>query len=351
MSFSRLWVSLLLLSVSAASARGQSPESPETRVPPELQSRWRSLPPEEQERVRKRFQRFQQMSAEERAALRDRHHSLEKARKEVLGTLSAQQIERLERLPTEERERAMRPYVAEFLEQSRKSVLASAGLPEPARGQRNFRDIRRAVAARAEATLREFEEDGDLEPGQAERLMALSPWELRLELAAIQKRHFLQNPPRQFLMLPEAKRDELIQLPAEDFLRKLRDLRGAPPRRPDRLPPLMEDALLGRPRSPRPVPERAIFEALAPEQRQAASKLEGRERTRLIERYLRKNAARVLEAQGRDPAHLQRLTKNLSPVERTRRLLRIIGARHPPGGAGRPHRPVEPGERPRKRTL
>jgi hypothetical protein len=185
------------------------------------------------------------------------------------------------------------------------------------------------VEQRAEANLQEFEEDGILEPGQAEELLQLSPWELRRELRKLQQQHILQNPPPEFEQLSEQERQRLSEMPPDKFMKWMHEKRG---RRHEgkRRPGMLEDALCGRPRHVRPVPEHVLLKVLSEEQKAELAQLSGPEREAGILRFLKQQAAKVLESNGQDPTRLDRL-KGRSPGEVSRELMRIIHPR-PSGG-------------------
>lgn len=292
--------------------------------------RWSELTKEQQAEVRQRFEKFKRMSPEEKQAIKERHRALEQARDKALADLEDEDARKLEQLPPRERKRAMKARLGSYLSRSKKSILDGAGLPDQDAKQPDFNEVRRSVKQRAEATLQEFEEDGLLEPGQAEELLQLSPWELRRELRKLQQQHILQNPPPEFRQLPEQERQALQEMPPDKFMKWMHEKRGRQHER-KRGPGMLEDALCGRPRRVRSVPEEVLLKALTEEQRAEVAQFAGAEREQKLLGCLRINAAKLLESRGQDPQQLERL-KGRSPGEVTRELLRII---HPRKSGGR----------------
>ncbi|MFH0946211.1 MAG: DUF3106 domain-containing protein [Planctomycetota bacterium] len=299
--------------------------------------RWSELTEEQRAEVKRRFEQFKRMSPEEQEAIRERHRALEQARDKALADLQAEEARRLEQLPPRERKRAMNSQLRSYLSRSKKSILEGAGLPGQEAQQPDFDEVRRAMKQRAEATLQEFEEDGFLEPGQAEELLRLSPWELRRELRKLKQRQVLQNPPPELSNLSEQERRELQDLPPDQFMRRMHELHGRKHPRTGE-PGMLEDALCGRPRHVRPVPEQVLLEELSEEQRAELAQFSGSERDEKIVWFLREKAAKALESHGQDPSRLGRL-KELSRDELTRELMRIIHPRKPGGGRPDDRRP------------
>lgn len=198
--------------------------------------RWSRLSPEEQQRVRARFERLQQMSSKERAKLERRARERSGRRRQLLAELSPEERARLASQPPERREQLLR----EMDEDQRRSEgrRIARRLPPEVRDS-----LRRATPAERSQRLEAFKTEVRQElsrkaveglakalgygPAEIERLERL-PVEQRIRtVLRLQKR--LSARQLEVSGLPEGMTEERWKkfdaLPAEEYVRELVRLR------------------------------------------------------------------------------------------------------------------------------
>ncbi len=334
--------SLLWLACAPAAALGQEGAAPPLS---EQRARWEQLTPEERKLVLDRFEQWRKLPDEEKQDLADRHRALGEVKDRVLTTLPAPEKDRIRRLRPRERNRALGPHLSSFLECERKRVLELAGLPAPGCDKVPFSRIRKSARAYAGAVLKQLEEEGHLQDGEAEKLLSLTPCQMKRALREIQRRLILQHPPRALLTLPDEERRKLMNLEPDSFVREIERLKGEAQGRG--IAPMMKDLLQGRHEPPpRPLPEKVLRRVLGDEQLQRLQDAPAQERRQLVLQFLEERARARLAERGEDASILEPL-QGAPDCEKERRLLEIIeggppqGA-PPPGGPG-PSRPPRRG--------
>ncbi|MBI4880383.1 MAG: hypothetical protein HY812_12110 [Planctomycetes bacterium] len=314
----------------------------EGAAPPltEQRARWEQLTPEERKLVLDRFEEWRRLPEEEKQDLADRHRALGEVKDRVLTDLPAPEKDRIRRLRPRERNRALGPHLSRFLQCERQRVLELAGLPAPGCDKVPFSRIRKSARAYAGAMLGQLEEEGHLQEGEAEKLLSLTPCQMKRALREIQRRHILQHPPRALLTLPDEERQRLLNLDPDAFVREIERLKGEA--QGSGIAPMMKDLLHGRHEPPpRPLPEKVLRRVLDEEQFQRFQDAPPQERRKLVLQFLEERARARLSERGEDANILEPL-QNAPDCEKERRLLEIIEggpALGPPPGPRGPRPP------------
>ena len=267
----------------------------------EARRRWERLTPEEQKRLRGRYDKLRRMGEGERREL-ERHRShLRKVHTRLVGSLNEHDRGRLAALSPEERERILREMVEDELREDARRL--EAKLPDrwrerlrdasPEDRRRFFKDFKRQ--ARREWSPRALERLGrelDIAPEQIEAWKKLPPEQQKQKLLELGKRERRRVVERDGLPagVDEEQWKRLKELPPEGFFEeamRMRDARGWEPGRPffGGPPEDVDDAWRAGARSirraARPRPEdRLEFSHLPPEERR--QKVEGHRRERLL---------------------------------------------------------------------
>ena len=263
--------------------------------------RWERLSPEEQARLRERYEKLRAMGEAERRDLERHRKHLDRVRRRLIERLDDAERARLNKLPKEEREKLLGEMVEDELRGQARRL--EEKLPEgwrarlkqakPEDRQRFFEDFKRQV--RREWGPRAFESLGTqlgVSPERVETWKALpaeQQRELLLELAKRQRRlqvaeHGLPQG------VDPAEWEQLQGLPPERFFEeamRLRESKGWEPGRPFFGPPpeggpdaWREGARRFRSASRRRPEDRLEFAHLSPEERHR--KVDQRRRERLI---------------------------------------------------------------------
>jgi len=185
-------IAALFLNAASTLAFAQEPgpasrpvvqEAPDVNEPAPLE-RWQKMTPEERAKLKERFDELRKMSPEEREALRARARELETERERLEEKLGPDMRERLRHLPPEERDRILREHQMD--ERRRAGETVREGL-DPERADwvermmghdhpRPSHDLRRELRGKLEDRMIErWHDGGSLDAKERERLMALSP--------------------------------------------------------------------------------------------------------------------------------------------------------------------------------
>jgi hypothetical protein len=287
--------------------RGEQAAAPRDGL--SARERWARLSPEEQARIRSRFERLQRMSADERAELEQRSRRRAEQRTRLLASLAPEERDRLLRQPPERREALLREMaeaerrdhgrrIAQKLPEELRESLRRAGPEERARRLEVFkRDAREHLSRRAVEGLAGALGYGEREIARLERL----PLEERMRTVLSLRKQLTARELEASGLPPGLTRERwesLEALPPEEYLRELwrlhrRGVLGPVPgleveQGGDRLRARDREAL------------RAIGQALHAPPRDFVefSDLEPTERRAAIERRLRERVEGLLASRG-----------------------------------------------------
>lgn len=255
-------IAFLLL---AAPARGQLP-------PEEIRARWDAMGPEERERVKRSFEQWRGLSADEQELMKRRHERLEIERRRVDDLLPEGDRAALERLRDFERRIELTRRAKEQLRRRFDGLPPELrgriegewnDLPPPERARRAKLLVKQFVEKELVERLRRMVAAGKLERAEVDELLekarAATDPPARLELI----RRFLLDHGDAFALPPEirdrirSEPDPAFGLHLFDRFRKGPPPGGLPPPRPhDRRPP-----------ADRPPPDRPPFERPPPDRR------------------------------------------------------------------------------------
>ncbi len=298
-----VWAGPVLAASAAPLQRGPAraeAEAPAERAEAGLSARerWQRLSPEEQERVRARFERLQRMSEEERVALERRSQQRARQRQRLLASLSPEERARLAGQPEERREALLREMaeaerrdhgrrIAQKLPEELRESLRRAAPEERARRLEAFkRDTREDLSRRAVEGLATALGYGPEEIARLERL----PLEERMQ-TVLRLRKNLTSRELEASGLPpgltQERWGELEALPPSDYLRELWRMRRRGELGP--VPGLEPSPAVDRLRHRDREALRALFQALhaPPRDFVELSELPPRERRSAIQRRLR----------------------------------------------------------------
>ena len=233
------WLALIGLAVSDDAPRdvraGQSGvEGPNVEL--SARARWERLSPEQQARIRQRYERLQRMTAEERAELERRSNRLRRQRQRLVESLSEEERARLMRQPPERREQLLNEMVEaerrdrgrrieEKLPEHIREYLKNAPPEQRLKRLAQFkRDAREHISKRAVENLAAALGYGPAEIARLERL----PQEERMATVLRLRKQLSAQQLAADGLPPDFTRErweQLEALPPEDYFRELWDLR------------------------------------------------------------------------------------------------------------------------------
>lgn len=323
-----------------------------------LVERWSSLGETRQAELRDQWVRFKNLTDQEQRDLLEYHEVLRDAVPKALASLGETERARIEALKGPERRAALRPHLKEWLRSEQERVT------EPLEGDPTFMEggevqlgaLQEAARMRAATKLHDMEKRGLVEPGVAEQLFDLPPWQLKKALRKIRQKATFKRPPKWFHKLSAAQKEDLQGLAPEDFAKRVRKLRG---RTGKKNTSAMMEQLLGPRKGGRrsmgfvrqlgsnPGNARAMMdEHLTEEQRDELDGLHGKERKQQGMLQLRENAEQALLDRGVSVDEVESVFAELEGLPNKARLpylIRLIRGKSP--GAARPVSPAGRGGR------
>lgn len=317
-----------------------------------LLERWASLGEQRQAELRDQWVRFKNLTDQEQQDLLEYHEVLRDAVPKVLSSLDETERARIEALQGSERRAALRPHLKEWLrtEQERVTEPIEGDPTFMAGGEVQLDALQEAARMRAATKLHDMEKRGLVEPGVAEQLFDLPPWQLKKALRKIRKKATFDRPPKWFRKLPSAEKADLRSLAPDDFAKRVRKLRGRPGKK--NASAMMEQILGPRKGGRRSMgfvrqlgsnPGNAhamMNEHLTEEQLAELDGLYGKERKHQGMLQLRENAEQALLDRGVSVDEVESIFAELNGLPNKARLpylIRLI--RGKPPGADRPAAP------------
>ncbi|MFG0318065.1 MAG: DUF3106 domain-containing protein [Planctomycetota bacterium JB042] len=311
----RTVLAFVLLAASPSAQEGAAPGK----------ARWQELSEEQRALVRERYRAWKAMDPERRRSVETRQEALRSVREQLVAELPDAERRRIESLESRERKRALRPMIERRLEALREELRERLG--EDGIDKQTVRRVRRALRDRTGDRLADLEERGVLPEGEAERLLGLSPVELGRELRRLNRLAILHDPPKELLLLPEAEREGLLALPPDAFHDELRVVLQKRPGggrgRAAFLPNDLRDDAEGRRRRIRPPPREVMDRVLTPDEVGALSQLEPEARAERIHALLREKARAASERSPRARRQWEKI-ESLPPRLQQRRYLKLI---------------------------
>lgn len=316
-----------------------------------LIERWDSLGADRQAALRDRWAQFKSLSDREQRDLLEYHEVLRDAVPKVLASLPETERLRIDGLDGVARREALRPHLKEWLRNEQQRVT------EPLKGDPTFVEggrvqvaaLQEAARVRAGARLHELEQSGVLEPGVAEQLFDLPPWQLMKALRKIRKQSMMDRPPKWLRSLPPQDAAELRGLSPSAFEERVRALRGRAGNADAARISVLEELLGKEPAARRamgrfveqlsanPGTARAILhEQLSVEQREALEGLHGKERMHVGMQQLRENAEQALSDRGVTDDEIGAIFRELEGLPNKMRLPYMIRLIHGKPVDGRP---------------
>jgi len=231
----------MLITLLLLGAQAGPPAPPAAGAPPH-QAWWQQLPPEERDRIHRRWLDYQKLSPENRAALVQRFEHLEQERALLWRRMSATDRQNFEALPEADRQRWLDERVRERIRDRGRMLERRAPgscqrlreMPPEERMHRGAALLRREHAERASQDLEAAVQQGWIGAEAAVWLRQAPPEELLAALEQVQRWRFLQKAEsegfwQQHGVSPET-RDALLELPPPFFFEEIRRLeQGNPP--------------------------------------------------------------------------------------------------------------------------
>lgn len=232
------WLALIGLAVSDAPRDVRAGQSGVEASPVELsaRARWERLSPEQQARIRSRYERLQRMSSDERVELERRSNRLRKQRERLLKSLSEEERTRLMSQPAERRKQLLNEMVEaerrdhgrrieEKLPEHIREFLQSAPPDQRVKRLQHFKnETRERISKRAVENLAASLGYGPAEIARLERLPQAERMAtvLRLRKQLTAQQMAADGLPPNFT---RERWEELEALPPEDYFREVWRLR------------------------------------------------------------------------------------------------------------------------------